>query len=71
MVMVNGHARDHIEALNELFLAYFHVNWDIDFDDPDEVLRYFVESGPELASQAAGEMAVLLSAASASDDQLW
>jgi hypothetical protein len=67
---VAGHARDHIQALDHLFLGYFHPDWHLDHDDGDAVLRYFCGVEPETAVQAALEIDYLLADEAMSDDLL-
>lgn len=67
---MTGHGRDNVKALDDLLLAWFHQDWQLDDQDSDEVLGRVRDTDPDLASAAVREIDRLLSDEVASDAQL-
>jgi hypothetical protein len=67
---VTGHERDHVRALDNLLLAWFHEDWQLDDDDSEDELQHVRDTDPNLASKAVREIDDLLSDGAASDAQL-
>jgi hypothetical protein len=60
--VTDGRARDHIHALDQLMLAWFNQDWDLDYDDDDAVLRDFASVDQESAARVVREIDYLLAA---------